>query len=229
MDDKKSCEASLKRKCDENSDNETSEDKLKRRRLDLDMEIMNVGYEGSQQELEKLSKRQKKKLLKSLKFKKVQPVKRKQERHRKKMKKIFAKLNNLDLGPSRKTLKRCLMSTSTCKVSVAIDLSFDDLMNEKEMQSCLKQINRCYCANRRVANPMQFHVLAINHVFEILLGVSEGRSWREAFLEVIPQRKGAMAKEEEAVVKKKEEEEKVVKEEKEEGKETEEGMESGRS
>ncbi|KAG8253904.1 tRNA methyltransferase 10 [Homalodisca vitripennis] len=35
-------------------------------------------------------------------------------------------------------------------------------------------------------------VLTIDHVFEILILVSEGVSWKEAFLKVIPQRKGAV-------------------------------------
>merc|ERR1712059_94784 len=38
-------------------------------------------------------------------------------------------------------------------------------------------------------------VLTINHVYEILASVTQGKSWKEAFLEVIPDRKGIMVKE----------------------------------
>jgi len=37
-------------------------------------------------------------------------------------------------------------------------------------------------------------VLAINHVFEIILKVCNGQSWPEAMQEVLPQRKGAVMK-----------------------------------
>ena len=36
----------------------------------------------------------------------------------------------------------------------------------------------------------------MNHVYEILALVSQGRSWKEAFMEVIPERKGAVVREE---------------------------------
>lgn len=50
-------------------------------------------------------------------------------------------------------------------------------------------------------------VLAINHVFEIMLHVGQGLSWKEAFLRVLPQRKGAVEKHPEKV---KEEEDKLL-------------------
>lgn len=37
-------------------------------------------------------------------------------------------------------------------------------------------------------------VLAVNHVFQILLSKYHGKTWQEAFLEAIPQRKGASTK-----------------------------------
>jgi tRNA (guanine9-N1)-methyltransferase len=46
-------------------------------------------------------------------------------------KKLDARLNNIKLGPSRNELKRSKMSQSNCKVRIAVDLSFDDLMNDK--------------------------------------------------------------------------------------------------
>ena len=39
--------------------------------------------------------------------------------------------NGVDVGPTRKALKRNTMKNSRCKVTVAIDLSFDDLMSDK--------------------------------------------------------------------------------------------------
>ena len=38
-------------------------------------------------------------------------------------------------------------------------------------------------------------VLTVNHVFEILAAVSEGKGWKEALLGTIPERKGVSAKE----------------------------------
>lgn len=82
-------------------------------------------------DITKLTKRQLKKYNKRLKWDEKKKEKRAKERLRTKRKKIFAKLNNIDLGPSRKHLKQCKMSDSPCKTSIVIDLSFDDLMIDK--------------------------------------------------------------------------------------------------
>ena len=38
-------------------------------------------------------------------------------------------------------------------------------------------------------------VLTVNHVYEILAQVCQGTSWKEAFLKILPERKGGTAKE----------------------------------
>ena len=55
---------------------------------------------------------------------KVRKEKRK-EQHRQKVE------TGVDVGPSRKALKRNTMKNSRCEVTVAVDLSFDDLMSDK--------------------------------------------------------------------------------------------------
>lgn len=78
------------------------------------------------------------------------------ERAKAKEKRAYARANNLSLGPSRKFLKRSTMAISPCKLMVAIDLSFDDLMIDKDIAKLTKQILRCYTLNRRATAPMQF-------------------------------------------------------------------------
>lgn len=82
-------------------------------------------------EISQLTKRQMKKYLKSLKWEETKKIKRAKERIKQKEKRSHAKLNNINLGPSRKELKRSTMANSSCKISICIDLSFDDLMIDK--------------------------------------------------------------------------------------------------
>ncbi|CAG2054050.1 unnamed protein product [Timema podura] len=144
---------------------------VKRESLEIDATA------GDSSEVPKLSKRQLKKIKKKEKWLELLPAKRKltsteslnckfyvtistsraKEKERLKQRKLEARLNNQPLGPSRKTLKNSKMSESKCKVRVAIDTSFDDLMNNKDTNKCVNQLLRCYSANRRASNPIQLY------------------------------------------------------------------------
>lgn len=243
-----------------------------------------------------LSKRQRKKLLKLADWEEKKKVKRLKEREKYKQKRLDAIANGLPTrtGPSRKALKRNRMDDSTNPFTVAIDLDFDDLMIDKDICKCAKQLLWVYTINRKSESrclhlhytglktggrlhqamqrndgyqnwdikitedsflnvfkteqivyltsdsdnvlteldpnavyiigglvdhnhhkgislrraeerglrtarlPLSEHisiktrtVLTIVHVFDILLKVSQGQSWQDALLEVLPSRKGA--------------------------------------
>ena len=48
------------------------------------------------------------------------------------------------------------MAESSCKLNVSIDLSFDELMIQRDQAKLIKQILRCYTLNRRAIAPLQF-------------------------------------------------------------------------
>ena len=56
---------------------------------------------------------------------------RAKDRQKKKQHRQQAREQNIDLGPSRKSLKRNTMEHSACRIRVAVDCSFDDLMTER--------------------------------------------------------------------------------------------------
>lgn len=82
-------------------------------------------------EISKLTKSQRKKYLRMKKWEAAKKEKRANERLKAKKRKVDAKMNNIDTGPSRKQLKSSTMKNSSCKIGVVIDLSFDEFMISK--------------------------------------------------------------------------------------------------
>ncbi|XP_008558822.1 tRNA methyltransferase 10 homolog A [Microplitis demolitor] len=110
-----------------------------------------------------LSKSQLKKIKKREKWLAQKPEKRRKERLKTKEKRAFARANNIDLGPSRRELKKSTMENSTCRLTITIDMSFDDLMIDKDIAKLVKQILRCYTLNRRALAPVQFSLTSFNN------------------------------------------------------------------
>uniref|UniRef100_T1INU4 tRNA (guanine(9)-N(1))-methyltransferase n=1 Tax=Strigamia maritima TaxID=126957 RepID=T1INU4_STRMM len=87
------------------------------------------------------------------------------EKSSRKRKRKKRKLLNASLGisrspsPSRKQLKKVnTMANSRCQISVAVDLSFENLMNDRDIRKTLKQVQNCYATNRRLSAPLQLHL-----------------------------------------------------------------------
>ncbi|XP_066144849.1 tRNA methyltransferase 10 homolog A isoform X2 [Euwallacea fornicatus] len=113
-------------------------------------------------EISKLTKRQQKKYKKFLKWQDVKKEKRAKEKEKLREKRKLARINNINMGPSRRALKMRTMEASSCKISVCIDLSFDYLMIDKDMAKTAKQILRVYTENRRALAPMQLYLTNFN-------------------------------------------------------------------
>lgn len=112
--------------------------------------------------IEVLSKRKQKKLLKMVKWEEHKKMKRQMEKAKKKEKRAEeVKLGILGPTHKRKILKANKVENSTNPVSVAIDFDYDELMADKDIGKCAKQMLRVYTENRRSSMPIQLHFTSI--------------------------------------------------------------------
>lgn len=90
---------------------------------------------------------------------------RKNEKEKKKLRRVLAKEQGIEFikkGPSRKELKLNKVAKNPADITVAIDLSFDELMIDKDLSSCASQLLRVYTNNRRAKRPIPLHFTGLN-------------------------------------------------------------------
>jgi hypothetical protein len=102
-----------------------------------------------------LSKKQQKRNAKAERWLEIRKMKRKLERERRKERKAAQPASSMVVVQRQITT----MAESQCRIRVAIDMAFDDLMSERDVRKCLSQIGFCYAANRRAANPLQLSIV----------------------------------------------------------------------
>lgn len=112
---------------------------------------------------EPMSKRQRKKLLKMQQWEVKKKEKRLKEKEKMKQRKLEAIKAGLPTrnGPSRKELKRNKIDYTKSDITVAVDLSFDGMMIDKDVAKCVKQLLRIYTMNRRSEKPIPLHFTGI--------------------------------------------------------------------
>lgn len=110
-----------------------------------------------------LSKRKQKKMLKMAKWDEVKKLKREKEREKRKEKRTKeAQLGIPGPGGKRKQLKKNKMDNSPNLVRVAIDFNYDELMLDKDIAKCAKQMLRVYTENRKSSMPIRLHFTSIH-------------------------------------------------------------------
>lgn len=132
-----------------------AEDKS-RLRIKALAEKLGLSYE----EIEKnnYSKKHLKRMVRNQHYHQVKADKRKLQKMKKKAKRKDLKEKGL-LQIKKPT--RIGMHDSPNKVKIAIDLGFNELMNERESQKLVKQIQRCYAYNRNSSAPCQFYLTSV--------------------------------------------------------------------
>lgn len=140
-----------------------------------------------------LSRRKQKKLLKLAKWEQTKKMKRLKERQKYKEKRAVEREKGIP-GPrkTRKALKMNKMENSKNTVRVAIDFDYDELMSDKDIAKCVKQLLRVYTLNRKSSMPIQLHYTSIreNGKIENALKRNDGyQNWdvhiqRKSFIEL---------------------------------------------
>ena len=120
---------------------------------------------SDEQDQPAMSKKQRKRLLKHRLFVEQRKIKRQEKRQRKKEeKRKLQEERKTEEGPmasmsgSFPKKFKSMTSEDASSLRIAIDLSFDDLMSDRDIQKLLKQVQRAYSVNRRAQHPVQLYL-----------------------------------------------------------------------
>lgn len=122
------------------------------------------GAKQEETEQQTMSKRQRKRLQKHQLFVELRKVKRKEKKERKKAQKRKLQEEGetsacADSFPKKsKFAFKSMSSHDASSLRIAIDLSFDDLMSDRDIHKLLKQVQRTYSINRRAKHPVQLYL-----------------------------------------------------------------------
>lgn len=134
-----------------------------------------------------LLRRKQKKQLKLQKIQEMKIVRRRREREKKKEKRKAEVALGIP-GPNvlRKKLKQNKIDNTSNPVRVTVDLSYDELMSEKDIGKTARQLQHVYTANRKSTMPIKlfFTGLKANSQIEIALRKYDGyKNWDIKFHE----------------------------------------------
>ena len=124
------------------------------------------GAKQEETEQQTMSKRQRKRLQKHQLFVELRKVKRKEKKERKKAQKRKLQEEGetsasacADSFPKKSKFSfKSMSSDDALSLRIAIDLSFDDLMSDRDIHKLLKQVQRTYSINRRAEHPVQLYL-----------------------------------------------------------------------
>ena len=175
-----------------NSDDSSCERDTKRIRLE------ESSVEPTNKSEQTLSKSKRKKLIKQQKYLEIKKQRKLQKKERQRLEREQRELEGEkvqeETGNEKHVKKyKTMDSEDALSLKVAIDLSFDDLMSDKDIKKLMKQVQRCYAENRRALHPLQLYLTSFGGKSKRRLDDLSGhyKSWdvhikSESLTEVFP-------------------------------------------
>jgi len=148
------------------------------------------GDETTELEILQMSKNQIKRQKKWEERADIRKFKRAKEKERRKEKRKAIR----DSGQTELLKKKKIsdMASSKCDISVAVDMSYQSLMNEQLLKKTISQLNFSYACNRRADNPLQYHIANLNGLTKTIFdGFAGYKDWdvfmhQESIAEIWP-------------------------------------------